>query len=304
MESRKIFCDVETYSKDKRKPIRELYNSFSELEKIRWAEKIIYVQKEKISGSDIRLPILGFRTKKKGRAVWIIAGIHGEEPAGPNALAENINFLNKASKDIPIVLLPLCNPIGYIKNWRYPYSKIKNNKSVGDSEHLLLNLKTLKPRRKKATCKEADKITKFILEIFRKYPPILVLDFHEDKSKTPTYIYSHGSLDNWDPIAIKIVKMLKKRGFKIRDSGKTIFGQKIINGIVSNVKDGSIDELFASKKIFYKKIIRGPSAKSIIVIETNVGKTPLSKRIKMHSEIIKRIKEFFNMAKGIEKIKR
>ena len=46
------------------------------------------------------LPILAFRTRLKGDALWIISGIHGEEPAGVNAIAKNVRYLNKLAKRI------------------------------------------------------------------------------------------------------------------------------------------------------------------------------------------------------------
>jgi hypothetical protein len=43
----------------------------------------------------IALPIIALRTPKKGKALWVISGIHGEEPAGPNAISDRkaIEFL-------------------------------------------------------------------------------------------------------------------------------------------------------------------------------------------------------------------
>jgi len=292
-----------TYAKDKRKPIDKIYHSFEKLKKTKWNKKIIYLQKTEINKKKIEFPILAFETKKKGKALWLIAGIHGEEPAGPNAISENISFLNKLAEKIPIVLLPLCNPSGYARNWRYPYLKrfSKNKKiiSVGDSEHFLLN-SAGNPRKKKPSCEESFKITKYILKKINSYFPVLVLDFHEDKSQSKSYIYSQGILGDEDPVAREIVKILKKRGFNLKKSGKTIFNQDVQEGIVSNVKDGSIDELLASDKIIIKnKIIKKPSAKSVVVIETNTIKIPIKKRIKAHSEILKNSKRFFEIAEKI-----
>jgi len=295
-----------TYTKDKRKPIREIYNSFEKPNEKKWNKKIIYLQKTEINKEKIELPILAFETKRKGKALWLIAGIHGEEPAGPNAISENIPFLNKLAKKIPIILMPLCNPSGYARNWRYPYSRnFKKGKrviSVGDSEHFLLN-SSGKSRRKKPLCEESKRITEYVLEKIKSYPPVLVLDFHEDKSQTKSYIYSQGILGSEDPIAKEIVKMLKKMGLNPKESGKTIFNQDIQGGIVSNVKDGSIDEFLASKKIIiHGKITKKPNAKSVVVIETNTMKNPIKKRIKTHSEILKRAEKFFKMAEKIKEI--
>jgi predicted deacylase len=296
---------IETFSKDKRNSIETVYKSLSKLKKGKWIKTKLYTQKAEQDGRKFFLPILSFKTKKKGLALWIISGIHGEEPAGPNAIIKNINLLNRLSKEIPIVLLPLCNPKGYALNWRYPdMKKPKKNRpvrSVGDSEHLLPNINdTSKPRIKKAVCKESDKITKFVLKNFEKYPPALVLDFHEDKSSKGCYIYSQGKLRERDPIAKEIVNILKQKKFQMVEKGKTMFDQEISDGIVFEVNDGSIDELLAAPRIIKGKKRNGPNAKSVIVIETTSIRVPLKRRVNAHSTILKSSKKFFQMAKQIK----
>ena len=209
-------------------------------------------------------------------------------------------------KKIPIVILPLCNPAGYVKDWRYPNRKTRSKKieviSVGDSEHLLPDLRNRKKARKnKPSCNESDCITSFVIRTVKDYKPVLVLDFHEDKSSTGVYIYSQGRLGEKDPIAKKVVSIIKKSGFKFYKKATTDFNQKIIGEIVSDVNDGSIDELLASKEIMLdKKIKRGPYAKSVIVIETPIIGIPLKKRVKAHSKILRSSKKFFKMAEKIE----
>lgn len=76
-------------------------------------------------------------------------------------------------------------------------------------------------------------------------------------------------------------------------SGKTRVGEPIVNGIVSNVFDGSIDELLASRLIFKNgKVVPGPSsnlptnASSVIVVETPTVGVSLQDRVFAHSQII------------------
>ncbi len=296
---------LDTYKRDKRRPIEEVYNSFSKLGKNWIGEIIAYQKADSGKNKNILLPIIGFRTKNKGNAIWIIAGIHGEEPAGVNALARKLRFLNRLGKKIPIVLLPLCNPSGYWRNWRYPHSKkmSKSNEadSVGDSEHYLPDLKRqIKARKKEPLSKVAGIFSSYVLGLSKKYRPFLVLDLHEDVSKTKTYIYSQGRLGANDPTAKEIVSILKKKGVKIYEKGKTSFGQKIINGIVSKVHDGSIDELLASKYIVKgKRRVKGPYARSVIVVETNAVGISLSKRVRIHSKILNKIKKFYKITKSI-----
>ena len=107
-------AEVKTYSGDGRAPIERLYGSMDALAaQGPWVMKTVFV--------DQGLPIRVLTTKHKGPAVWILAGIHGEEPAPPNAVFRSRAALQAlAAKNIPVVLFPLCNPVGYTKDWRYP----------------------------------------------------------------------------------------------------------------------------------------------------------------------------------------
>ncbi len=305
----KTIYNLPTYNKDNRLSIEELYNSYSKLEKKYWQKNKLNIQKINYRKHLYDYFLLTFKTKKTGKAIWLIAGMHGEEPAGPNAIAKNIDFINKLGKKIPVVLLPICNPLGYIKDWRYRYyEKAPKDiadvdiKSSGSSEHYLINHEdTRKPRRNKPVCKESELLTKFVLKNVKKYPPILVLDLHEDNCLSDSYIYSQGFLRHKDPIAKDIVNTLIKRKFKIKRTGYTRFKQKIVNGIVTNVRDGSIDELLSAYRIMVNKHVRrGPRAKSVVVVETNITRTPLKKRINAHTYILKKLKHFYTLGKKIK----
>jgi len=105
--------NLSTYDKDGRKPVGQIYKSYSKLGK-GWIKETIAFSKHERNGKILKLPILSFKTRKKGDSVWIIAGIHGEEPAGVNAVAEGIKYIKELGKTVPVVLLPLCNPLGYV----------------------------------------------------------------------------------------------------------------------------------------------------------------------------------------------
>lgn len=290
---------LKTYSRDGRLPIEKLYQSFSELEKkFGWRAEKIYEQKV----GEALLPILSLRTRKEGKGLWLMAGIHGEEPAGPNAIAQNVEFLGKLGQKMPVVLLPLCNPSGYLRNWRYPNESRneKKGKSVSDSDHFLPDLKNpTKPRTKKPACPEAKALTSWVIKISKKYYPQLVIDFHEDEDKKDEsfYIYFLGKQGADDPVARKIVEILVDHGFSIQMQGKTRFNEEIRNGIVANISDGSIDELLAAKKIIDKgRVVKGPAAERVITIETSTVETALKKRIKVHSEILRSVETFLRQA--------
>jgi len=289
---------AESYSADGRSSIWQLYRECLTLEQ-GWLHEVIYWQGERGSA----FPVLLFRTENVGEAIWVLAGIHGEEPAGPNAIAENINiFKEKKKKNIPMVLIPMCNPAGYFRNWRYP-NEIRDSKigcSVGDLEHLLFN-GDLRPRREQPISADADKLTKAVLKHCKAYPPVLSLDLHEDEDKSgiiSSYIYSQGALGVFDPVASQIISILDNHEVPIQKNGVTRFGENIINGVVNSLNDGSVDELLAAPKIFKNgKIASKPFSSSVIVVETPTVGLNLEKRIAVHSEILQNLEKLYRLSR-------
>ncbi len=254
---------VSTYIKDGRLGYKELHDRLNLLHKAGWQRKVVY----KISGKDYRSKRVNLKcyayispnlTQKSGKgAFWILSGVHGEEPAGPNALAENVALISKLAKsNVPVVLMPLLNPSGYIKDYRYYNSKRhkkgKPAHSVTDSEHLLPNLTTLtKFRQKKPSNKYARQVLDWVDTHISKYPPLVVFDHHEDEidhteteniNSGYTYSYCYGNSKNTKKVAKLVTDLLVKKGFPIQRNGRTWFDEKITEGFVSNSKDGSIDE--------------------------------------------------------------
>jgi hypothetical protein len=243
--------------------------------------------------------MLSFSSPKKGKAIWIISGIHGEEPAGPNAIIENIDFLGKLGKEIPIVLFPLCNPLGYSKSWRYPFQKkwAENlpNISVGDSEHYLLDLKNpLQPRTANPSCMESQLFIKEIINLSKEYPIKICLDLHEDNMAKEGYIYAYGkNKELKERLKKLLIKTLEKNKIKIKINGKTRFNENIRNGVIETINDGSIDELLSSKYlIMNNKKIKGPNGEACFVVETPAS-LHLKQRVDAHSALIKLIRTIF-----------
>ena len=130
--------DVATHA-DGRAPIGELYRAYAQLADAGWTLELI--AQSQPAGTSRPLPIIALRSPLEGPAVWILAGVHGEEPAGPNAVAAAIDAIAALGARRPVMLLPLLNPHGYARNWRYlnvaQYSETIDGASVGDSSHLL-----------------------------------------------------------------------------------------------------------------------------------------------------------------------
>lgn len=242
-----------------------------------WHESTIHIYPD-----DPGLAIRAWHTAHRGEAMWIISGIHGEEPAGPNAIARALDsIVTIAASGVPVVLVPLCNPNAYRNNWRYPNTAErdwrKGGYSVGDAEHLLPGLDDgTRPRSSGPPGPETRALTEFVLSLAQAYPPRLVLDLHEDElSTTGGYIYSQGSRADDNPVGAEIIELLLASGIPIRRSGKTRFDEPVVDGVISRddhgqpIRDGSIDELLAATQVFVDGVkVPGPAAPTVIVVET------------------------------------
>jgi len=267
------------YTADGRLPLGTIMQRFDALANQHgWLPETIYSYPDAPG-----VTIKSWRTPHRGEALWILAGIHGEEPAGPNAIAAHLASLTRlADAGVPIVVIPLANPNAYRHNWRYPNTPERDWKkgggySVGDAEHLLPDLDTgSKSRAGKAPGPETAALTQYVLRLAEQYPPRLVLDLHEDElSKEGGYIYSQGRQADGNPVGAEINRLLQATGIPLRQSGQTRFGEPIVQGVISRddkgepIRDGSIDELLAATEVFVDdRKVRGPSAHTVIVVET------------------------------------
>lgn len=309
--------EIRTFRKDRRMPLEEIYRLYGNLPNRHWIKEVITSQpviNRQGRRLNIDLPILIIRSKIRGDAVWIIAGVHGEEPAGPNAVGENIRIFEyiRSARKQPMVILPICNPAGYMQDKRYFDSVRGPGTSVTDSDHLVLappdftNTRSGKPIHP-----IADTISRRVLQLCEIYPPQMVLDFHEDEfiphvdgknddhpqAELP-YIYSHVK-GSKDPVAQEIRRILEKNSIPLQSDGETRDGHPIINGIVSDGHDGSIDNLLAADRIMRNgEIVEKPGASSVVVVETPIIGVPLRTRIKVHGEIMRAIPRLLDIMRS------
>ena len=287
-------ADITTFA-DGRKPIEELYQAYTSLLQRGWQLDII-VQSQP-AGTDYALPIIALRSPHPGDAVWILAGIHGEEPAGPNAIAASIDAIAELGAKRAVVLLPLNNPQGYARNWRYlnmpVYSAEVEGQSVGDSSYLLIDPEHPvsndlgHARAAAASSPEAQAITQYVLAQAASYPPAYSIDLHEDNLISEGYVYSQGVLGAEDPLAKTAVGVLQENHIPLKASGETRFGEPVSNGIIGPVVDGSIDELISAPQVVVDgKIQPGPGAHTVLVFETPAGQIDLKTRIAAHTALL------------------
>lgn len=291
---------------DGREPLERLSARYDLLSSRGWTKESVFAYPEEGEAA-----IVAYRTEKTGPALWLVAGIHGEEPAGPNALARRVERVAAlAESGVPVVLLPLCNPRGYRRGWRYPNTAErdwrKGGYSVGDSEHLLPDLEAGEtPRTAKPAGPEAAALTAYALRLARDYPPRLVLDLHEDElSAEGGYIYSQGRRPAGNPVGARVVALLEASGIPIRLSGLTRFGEPIAGGVISQddkggpIRDGSIDELLAAPEVFAGgKRGPGPAAPTVIVVETPAfAGARLARRVAAHAAVLDALPELWALS--------
>jgi hypothetical protein len=276
---------------DGRAPIESLYGAWLGLIEQGWKAELIFQSQP--AGTTAPLPIIALRSPAAGPAIWILAGIHGEEPAGPNAIASAIDDIARLGAKRPVVLLPLLNPQGYARNWRYlnvaVYSESIDGQSVGDSSHLLPSAEDPgRARAAEASSPEADAITAFILRMQQNYPPLVSIDLHEDNLIDEGYVYSQGKEGEKDALAIDAVGVLRANGVPIRMTGSTRFDEPIRDGIIGPVVDSSIDELMSAPRVLADgQEMPGPAAETVLVFETPAAALPLERRVAAHAALIR-----------------
>jgi hypothetical protein len=292
------------YVADGRLPLEELFARYDTLSTEHvWQRDTIYRYAEN------DLVISAWRTPIAGPALWLLAGVHGEEPAGPNAIAAGLTSIAAiADSGVPVVLIPMCNPRAYRNNWRYPNTPDRDWRgggySVGDSEYLLPDLETgSRPRATQPRGPDTAALTGYALRTAAAYPPLLVLDLHEDELSTDggyVYIQSDRAAH---PVAAEIVRLMQSAGMPVRMSGLTRFGEPISNGLITGdaqglpIRDGSIEEMLGSTEVFTNGTrAPGPAAPTLIVVETPAfAGSQLERRVAAHRAVLEQIRALWSL---------
>lgn len=313
-------ANIGSYNQDGRRSLNELWSKYLELTKHGWQMEVVTKQKlptEK--GLEIILPIYAFSTPLKNslpvKAMWILGGVHGEEPAGPNAFFEEIEKIKKLNElGISTVFLPLLNPAGYYRDFRYEdeYRDYRFGHSATDSEHYLLQSGSNKPRSETPNSLTAGEILSWVETKIKTYQPELVIDHHEDRvpekfsdgdprNIVSCYVYASGKSAKTLKIAKEINSIFKKVGMPVTDRGRTRFGEDIVDGVVKNTSDGSIDEFLGVSKYFdptSKSVKLKRPASTVIVVETVIPfdqSIALSRRVHAHRQIIHSYSYFWHL---------
>jgi hypothetical protein len=254
---------------DGRPAIAEVYGNCDKLLAAGWKKAEITTQ---ITAEGEGLPIYAYCNSESVDYV-LIGGIHGREPAGVIANSKYVGKLLQLGQNRRILLLPLLNPWGYFRHTRYG----PNGQSVTDSDHLLGRLPA-------PASPEAAAITEFVLNGIAINPGAAVLDLHEDPVyEAPdyhlegggSYLYISGENCLGHAIAQRVIRYLRTSSLPLITDGITRFGEKLVDGVIVNTEDGSIDELLFKLRASCPVI----TAENVLHAE-NVP--PLSERVEVY----------------------
>lgn len=162
---------------------------------------------------------------KSKKTICISAGSHGTEKSGPIAALKFIKNYKPIKEDPRIIIFPLLNPDGFLKNTRKNYRDIDLNRHFFDDP---------KPK----------EIVKIINSV-RKEKIDLFISLHEDDEKRGVYLYNYSKENK---IAKKIINFFSKKTKICKD--KKIYRDKASSGIISNpLHDGSFDEWMFNHRV-------------------------------------------------------
>lgn len=324
MERILTYPKIETFQKDGRKTLHELYESYFLLvQQYGWSYKQLYVQDviDQKTHQKIQLPSYEFRSPNYEQyGVGLLQDIHGEEPAPLQASANKIHYIAEMSKkfDIPITFISTTNMKGYVADDRYPNTHRNRTfgVSVGDPDHALINnlLPHLPiPRRLWPSSNAAKALTSWIIET----QPKLLINLHEDLFEKSRYrflgphdehyfySYGYGNVDVLNHICPMLKKILERSGYEMQKSGKTRFGEEIVEGWVLNSLDGSLDEFSIAYKYVekFRFMFKSPAV-AALVIETIIHHEKpqtIAERARVHEEVIDAIPQLWEMVKELSK---
>jgi predicted deacylase len=166
----------------------------------------------------------------------IATGFHGDEQSGPlGALAFLMS--EKSNADMNYALLPMVNPTGFINNTRN--SRLGGNPNRGYTEPKI-------ERTKNDPISIEGMVLKNNLNLFLDSSKRGCISLHEDPEMEDFYLYSTMSNDGRNASICEALKQEAKNfGCKITPK-KNILGDKVEDGIIYNVFDGSFEHLLVN----------------------------------------------------------
>lgn len=226
--------------------LSQIFSCFDQLLSTRWQKVPLYTPPLLLSFAYIS-PM-----QNHNYSLIIDAGIHGNETSPIIALTNTVQRLNYLSEQIHLIVIPVANPSGFIKNIRYIDSNepVSNTQSVGDMGHLMAwyegdILHDISPQPNNEYC---NQLGKFGLQMQQTFQIKHCFDLHEDD--TPYlppggYMYPIANLTRTQ---IQFLSQLySKHNISLITNQKTRFNEPIQNGLVHSLPNASFPEIFTSQ---------------------------------------------------------
>jgi predicted deacylase len=172
--------------------------------------------------------IFAIRTPDTGGSkVVIIAGLHGDEPGGPQGILDFFERKNLGVLKKNLLLIPVMNPDGYI------------NFDREDEDDKDLNRQWNKDKVKPAI--------RTVKQVVIDYKPDFMLSLHEDPNADGFYLYPSKNADK-DSVDY-IQKFLHSNLQPV--SKKTVYGDRVKKGIIT--KTSNTPKHYASMEKYFEK---------------------------------------------------
>jgi predicted deacylase len=123
-------------------------------------------------------PLLRLSNQRPGRGgLMLMAGFHGEEPAGPLTLLHNLHHIlgNALDLGVPLSIYPVVNPFGFDHRVRTTVDGAYTNAGFIHGED------------------PTGPETALLVADMKRFKPRVFLDLHEDDRETRTYLYAFGN---------------------------------------------------------------------------------------------------------------
>lgn len=130
------------------------------------------------SGTSVKgNPISAFRSELTGpQYTYILGAVHGDEVEGAHLAEKTFEWLQAQNEvELPIIIVPIVNIDGFIANTRVNGNGVDLNRNLPS--------KFWSPEAKEAkyfpgTAPLSEPENKFLVELFKAYPPRFILSFH------------------------------------------------------------------------------------------------------------------------------
>ncbi|MBI4816926.1 MAG: hypothetical protein HY791_11740 [Deltaproteobacteria bacterium] len=187
-----------------------------------------------------REPLLRVTSRGRKNGLVVVAGFHGEEPAGPTALGLHLHhLLGRALRlRVPLAIFPVANPSGYLRQARDSAEGQLTN--AGFAHHF------------DRPCLESAALKRSL----ERYDPTVFLDLHEDDKSAAGYLYSFGD----EALASRVVQTL--RSFVPILAGPIPRSPElvVVDGQVRNHCDGSVEDWMSHRGGFASLATETPTA--------------------------------------------